>query len=503
MNICRKHSALWFTFILLIVNISCQRHGKSLLDLKQFLDKKEKMYEEISIAYGDASWHQHSESNESDVNQFKEQFRTLFNNDTLQNYISDWYKRKQSIEDDTLRRRVELWHHILTASYVNLDPVILTTQNELEKWIASPDRGSKSNSEMEGKAIQLLALRNEKAQERGFTHYAELVLKTTGIEPSWFLNLVTTIDSLTLPIYEAMITDMKQEKDKETIGFESIQSLYINYYFSRQGPQVEFNESLDLIQETVENIGFRWDSLAIQVIEKELPDGLVGEGTTIKIPGDFRAIFTPNLGFKNRLHEIGHGMQLLFTDIRYPILKGYYWCMGGDNAGYSEAMADVIARFSENIQWRRKHINPDEKKDPGHDLTAMAAYLRFQLVTMMFEWELYKDLSQNLADLNAKLMEKYLLIDVTEPQPPSLASVIFVSYPMYLYSYTVSEILSWQVHKSLEKQIGVDYVFNPNTSQFLVNKLYRDGELYHWQNRLKRATGEKLDVFGYIQAHGF
>ncbi len=84
-----------------------------------------------------------------------------------------------------------------------------------------------------------------------------------------------------------------------------------------------------------------------------------------------------------------------------------------------------------------------------------------------------------------------------------MASLIYVSYPIYIQNYVLADIISWQVHKTLEKKFGKDYPFNQDVSGFLKKNLWESGELYPWQTRLKKATGRILDVEGYLKEMGF
>ena len=487
-------------FLIAITGVQCGRRPAFTTEsLSAFLDRREKIYEQLSIQEGEAAWQRVLSARPSERSE--NNFIPLFTEDSLNTVVTEWAGRLHEIKNDTLRRRVEIWSHMLKAARVNLNPEVSTLEHQIKQWMETDEaRRSVSADSMETLTLALIQHRNRLARMQGYAHYAEMVLDVSGVDTVWYRNLIETIDQETRPIYSQALARRRDETQGVALNMADIRSIFIGYYMSRQGPQVDHAASLALMENTVRDIGFDWSALPVQFVEKELPGLLVGEGTTVRIPGDFRAVLTPNLGFKNRLHELGHGLQLLFTEIQSPVLKGYYWNMGGDNAGWSEAMADVIARFSEHPAWMEKHA---AAKPPAADRVGLAAYLRFQLVTLMFEWELYKDPTQDLAQLNRRLMKRFLMIDAADARPPALASAIFVSYPMYLYAYTVSEMVSWQVHATLEEAFGPRYVFDSRVADFLKRRLYSSGELYSWQERLKRATGRCMDVSGYLKAHGF
>jgi len=120
----------------------------------------------------------------------------------------------------------------------------------------------------------------------------------------------------------------------------------------------------------------------------------------------------------------------------------------------------------------------------------------------MFEIEFYKDLNQNPDDLIKMLNKKYLLIEEPLKQPKKLANMILVSYPLYIHNYLIADIISWQVHATLEEKFGKDYAFNKDVGEFLEENFWETGELFPWQIRLRRATGKELDVKGYLKSLG-
>ena len=80
--------------------------------------------------------------------------------------------------------------------------------------------------------------------------------------------------------------------------------------------------------------------------------------------------------------------------------------------------------------------------------------------------------------------------------------MVYVSYPLYAQNYVIGEIVSWQIHNALQKEFGKSYYNNPATGQYLIDNLYSDGTFQNWQDRLEKVTGKKLDLDGYLTAHG-
>jgi hypothetical protein len=99
-------------------------------------------------------------------------------------------------------------------------------------------------------------------------------------------------------------------------------------------------------------------------------------------------------------------------------------------------------------------------------------------------------------------MQKYLLLDIPPENVRSIVDMVYVSYPLYTQSYVIAEIISWQVHNTLQETFGESYANNPNVGKYLIDNFYSDGSLTNWQQRLKKVTGRELDLDGYFNYYG-
>ena len=136
----------------------------------------------------------------------------------------------------------------------------------------------------------------------------------------------------------------------------------------------------------------------------------------------------------------------MFTTVKSPILKGYEWSLGNACGGFAEGMAETMAKFSLNSEWLNKYtgLSEEEYFENKAKIQSLApAYFRFFMNIFMFEVEFYKDLDQNPEELVHHLQKKYLLVDEPLKRPMSLASMIYVSYPLYVQNYLIGDIISW------------------------------------------------------------
>jgi hypothetical protein len=456
---------------------------------------------------GEEYWRLYTEEGEANLAGPKQQFATLFRDDTLNSTVDSWYSRKEKIKNLTLKRRVELWHNILTGAKVNLGEEVLDLTNQLEAWLAvgADTEDKPPQEELQAAALELMKLRNRKAIELGFANYAEMILEITELGSEFFHSFVDTIDESTLLPYQQLLEKMKVEQDKTELGIADVRKLMSQYYMNSRGPKITKEKMFPLMKETAKNIGIPFDTLPIQFVERKMPSGIGGQGFALHIPKDFRAVVMPSLPFGSRLHELGHGLQWMFTRVDSPILKGYEWSLGNACGGFAEGMAETMAKFSLNPEWLKRYTGMTEEEylDNKSKIQPLApAYFRFLMNIFMFEVEFYKDLDQNPEELVLALQKKYLLVDEPSKMPASLASMIYVSYPLYVQNYLIGDIISWQVHRALEEKFGKDYAFNKEVGPYLEETLWENGELSHWQARLKAATGKELDIEGYLKSFG-
>jgi len=475
--------------------------------LKKYLDKQEAVYEDICIQMGEAYWNVYTREKEPDLITPKGRYFELFGNAVLNNNVNDWYKKRERINDPVLKRRVEIWHNILTGARVNYDEEIFKLQSRLEKWLmpGSKAEDKPAADEMEKLTLQLMRLRNKKARELGYENYTELLMEITELDKGWFNSFVSTVESMTREPYRKMLDSIKEDKKKEVLTLSDIQKYFMQFYMNTQGPRIKADDLFPLMEETVENIGINFDALPARFVKKPMPPGIGGQGFAIDVPNDFRVVAMPQLQFKNWMHELGHGLQWMFCKIGSPILEGYEWCWGSECPAWAEGMAETAARFSENNIWQKKYAElTDEKIKNKRNLLNNYApvYFRYLIATNLFEVELYKNLDDGPDEVAKRLSEKFLFMNAEVNLFGNLANMIYVSYPVYLQSYVIGDIISWQIHSTLEKEFGKEYAFNKNVGPFLIKNLYEKGELYPWQTKLEMATGKKLDVKGYLKSFG-
>jgi hypothetical protein len=501
----------WLTSLVIIGLSGCARYSipemNSEQHLRRYLDAKENIYEDICVQMGEEYWKYYARETEADLFTPRERFREFLTDETLNRIVDAWYSMKPTMRDSMLISRVMTWHNILTAAKVEMDPEIFVLRNQLELWFAVTDSAHSipTREEMDSVMLKLMLLRNAKARSLGFENFAELVLEVTDIGADWFYKFVETIEATTAEPYARLLEKIKHEKGMSEIESKDIRNLWGLYYVTSHGAQIDEENMNGLMKETIENIGIEYDDLNVEITEQDLPGGVGGQSLAIRIPDDFKVVVTDDLSFYDRVHEIGHGAQYTFTTVPYPVLKGYEWCLGSDCSAYSEGMAETMAKFVCNDEWQIRYGGMGEsalttQKEILNEYFPL--YLRFMLMQAMYEIELYRDLTRDPKHVWQAVQEKYLTLGNSTFKPVPFANIIFVSYPIYVQNYLIADVISWQIHETLEDRFGPAYVFESRVGTFLKEHFYANGEFYPWQMRLRKATGRELDIDGYLDAAG-
>jgi hypothetical protein len=506
-----KLRAFCFVFPIIAISLTACAHyaiqeTESEQYLRRYLDAKEIVFEDICVQMGTAYWNAYTREAESDLETPKQRFRELYTDSTLNMLVDLWFERRDVIEDPILKRRIEVWHNILTGARVEMDDAIFDLKNELEMWLLNRDSlvARPSREELEEMMLELMELRNMRAKQLGFENFADLVLEITDIGSDWFYELVETIDSATLESYERLVAEIRQEKTDGELEFSDVWRLFMQYYVTSQGTGIGEEEMPELMAQTLVNLGIDYDVLSVHLVEKDLPGGVGGQSFAIRIPDEFRVVVMDELSFYDRMHELGHGMQWTFTTVQYPVLKGYEWCLGNDCGGYSEGLAETIAKFVVNREWQRKYTDVDDEELLAQEELLkdyLPVFLRGLLARSMVEIEFYRDLAQDYQEVRERVFKKYLLLDKHIGRAEPLANIVYVSYPVYVQSYLIAEIMSWQIHQALKDRFGSDYVFDRRVGDFLIEHLCAQGMFCPWKHRLSKVTGKEFDINGYFESH--
>jgi len=466
------------------------------IDLKEYLDAKEIVFEDISVQMGIANWNVYSQEGEADQDTPKTRFFELFNDQELISTINTWYVKLETISDNTLKRRVEVWRNVLIGARVDMAEEVFKLENELEAKISEANENPDG---LDAEVLRLMELRNKHAKEVGYEDYGAMMLELSGLGVGGFNYFVDEMIKRTEDSYKNLLVEVGREE----VSMNDIRRMYGMFYRNSGPSGIEQADQMDIMKETLANIGFNFDELPIRFVEKEIPYG--GNALAITVPDDMRIVMNVGMPLSVWMHEVGHGLHGVLTTINQPILEGYEWCVGNQCPFFGEGMAEVGANMIRNEKWQQKYTTATQEEIESRFLTVQKyfpAYIRFWFTNALFEVELYKDLSRDPKELRDEINRRLLNVDSSD-QPFSLGTnIMYVSYPVYYQNYVFASVIALQVHNTLRSKFGEDYMFNKEVGSWLQENLYSSGELEPWREKVKAATGQEFDVDGYFKYFG-
>lgn len=471
--------------------------------LRKALDAREVQYEAIAVRLGLATWDYYNGVSTAGLDTPHRQFAKLFADAGLGSAIGHWYPRRRELRDPELCRRVELWHNMMQAAAVEYDPAVYALRSRLEKLLAV-DAPAGDSADPDSLMLELMILRNQKAKELGYATFAELVLQVSETGVEWFAGFAEALEQATREPYRRLLEQEKAAAGKEQLNFEDIVQLFAGAPDFEVRPEDGQARMTGLLLQTVSRLGFPSGTVP-DMMEKELPAGIGGQGFGIRIPDDCRVVIAPRLGLAGRLHETGHVLQYRYTKVKSPVLKGYEWCTGSICPAFDEGMAEVMARFRQDPGWQQRiagRTPAETEADRSAGNRYLPLILRFKLLQSMREIELYKNPGQDPTALRDALIRKYMMVEPPAGQPARRANLIFVTYPVYVQNYLLADLVSWHVHQGLRERFGPGYATSKGVAKFLARHVYPYGARHHWREILRMATGRELDVRAWLASLG-
>ncbi|HEX5132197.1 MAG TPA: M2 family metallopeptidase [Candidatus Krumholzibacteria bacterium] len=208
------------------------------------------------------------------------------------------------------------------------------------------------------------------------------------------------------------------------------------------------------------------------------------------------------------LHELGHAVYDGNIAPELPFLLREH-----AHVFATEAIAMLFGRLSKDADWIDQMLGV-----PANERASLAreserssrlgqlVFARWCQVMVAFERSLYADPDCNLNQLWWDLAERYQM--VTRPDdrdlPDWAAKIHIVSAPVYYHNYMLGELFASQLDHAIQTGVlgggsgrrGV--VGRPEVGEFLRERVFAAGKRYHWDELVRRATGEPLDPAHFV-----
>jgi len=382
-------------------------------------------------------------------------------------------------------------------------------------WLASKQVGAAVADDI----IELAKLRNQAARKLGFDSFHTLSLTTTEQDVKELDKIFNELYELTNEPFARLKADLDRIlAAKYGVTVSQLMPWHYHDPFFQETPMVyeldldayyENKKVKELAQEFYAGIGLPVASILANsdLYEREgkNPHAFCSD---IDREGDVRILC--NLSdneywMETILHELGHAVYDKYHNPKVPFLL-----RRPVHAFTTEAIAMFFGRLSRNPDWmsaigglalsdqQRAEI---EKVSGKYMQLKQIIFARWAMVMYDFEKRLYANPEQDLNSLWWDMVEKYQLVKRPpgRNKPDWAAKIHFNLAPCYYHNYMLGELLASQLHHYIVHKIlrldsdeHVSYVGKKQAGDFLVEKVFRAGALYHWNDMIRRATGEQL-----------
>jgi peptidyl-dipeptidase A len=405
----------------------------------------------------------------------------------------------------------------------DIETILKTSTNtkELQKsWLASKQVGDSVSADV----IALVKMRNNIARKLGFSNWHEMSLKLSDQDPAQIESIFNELDSLTRGTFASLKSDMDSVLSlRYKVKKEELMPWHYQNRFFQEAPAI-YNIDIDSYYASKDVVQLAKDYYAgigldvAPILEKS--DLYEREGkyqhaycTHIDRSGDVRVVCNVknnNQWMGTMLHELGHGVYDKNIDMALP-----YFLRTPAHTFTTEAIAMIFGRLSSNPYWIRDNagISNDEAERIKTQVTKsqrleQLVFSRWTQVMFRFEKSMYENPDQDLNQLWWTLVEKYQMLKKPEGRNSAdWASKIHIAlYPCYYHNYQLGELLASQLQATINTKIlktgATDIVSitgDPQIGSYLLNKVFKPGARYEWNDMIRRATGEELTAKYYAE----
>lgn len=392
---------------------------------------------------------------------------------------------------------------------------ILKTEINSKKLQTVWEASKKQGAVVEKELIEIIKLRNQLAKSLGFKNYYEMSLITSEQNVNELTNIFKELDNSTKESFGQLKKEMdKYLSEKYSCSTNQLKPWHYQDLFFQEGPKIyDFNLDEIYSKKDIVQIAKKfYNSIGIDV------EDILSMSDLYEKPGKSQHAYCINIdregdvrilqNVKNNeywmgttLHELGHAIYEKNFGKTLPfILK--------DTAHIfvTEAIAMLFGRQAKNISFIKNYFGIDETK--AKSLSQKIAdslkleqlvFSRWVQVMFNFERELYKNPEQNLNKLWYEVVNKYQMLNFSRDHPDWASKIHLVSSPVYYHNYMLGEMFASQLHHQITKNIlkqnslkNIEYSNNRKIGKFLIENIFKPGKSLHYNELIKKATGESL-----------
>ena len=429
--------------------------------------------------------------------------------------IQDLVKRQTAIE------QVFNTHRAVVDGVEMTDNEILEVLKEESEnarrravWEGSKQVGRKVAHDI----IALAHQRNLAARTVGFDDYYQMSLRLSEVDERELFEIVAQLETLTNQPFRRV----KGKLDRELAGRFgiSVETLrpwhYADPFFQEAPDTGGFNyDALYANRDLVAITRSFYQGLGLSI------DDLIEKSDLFERPqkdqhafcihvdrkGDVRVLANTKptrRWMETLLHEYGHAVYDKYLDASLPFLL-----RTPSHLITTEAIAMLMGRLARNASWLDKvfDLAPGQMAAITTETNEsfrlrMLIFVRWAMVMIHFERELYRDPNQDVNALWWTLVERFQFVAQPEGrnEPDWAAKIHIAAAPVYYHNYLLGEMVASQLQRTIDSQIlngkgfeATGYINRPSVGNFLREHVFKPGASVHWGELLSRATGETLN----------
>jgi peptidyl-dipeptidase A len=396
-----------------------------------------------------------------------------------------------------------------------------TDSGELEKvWKSSKEIGRLVAADI----LKLVRLRNAAARQLGFANFQQMQLQLDEQDPGQIEALFDELDVLT----RGGFADLKQDIDaflaaRCAIAPGQLKPWHYQNRFFQEAPVI-YPVDLDSYYKDKDLVAMAkayYDGIGLNI------DDVIERSDLFEKPGKYQHAFSSDIDragdvrvlcsvkpdsywMNTLLHEFGHSVYSKFNDPALP------WLLrDAAHAFTTEAVANLFGRFAASPSWLQAMAGVTAA-EAGRIAGASRDSLRLQQmvfsrwaqVMFRFEKSMYENPDQDLNRRWWELVEQYQLLKMPagRTEPDWAAKIHIALYPCYYHNYLLGELLASQLYYHIAGPVlkspdvdGECFVKRPEAGRFLIERVFKPGMRWPWNEMIERACGEKLTAKYYAR----
>lgn len=388
-----------------------------------------------------------------------------------------------------------------------IDGILRESNDEDERraaWEASKEVGQVVASRVR----ELARLRNQAARKLGFSDYYRMSLELQELDEAWVFGLFDELATVTEEPFAAWKSGLDARLIQRFGVAEPAPWHYADPFFQALPPDGRISLDPLLGDRSAPELAVKtFASLDIDLTDvMEVSDlypranknqhafclDVDRTGRDIRI----LANVTPGEDWMEvMLHESGHAAYDLSIDLQLP-----YLLRRPAHTFVTEAAALLSGRMVRDPTWLASiaGADPIEVSNIADKLRAASAaqsllFTRWCLVVTHFERDLYSDPEADLDQRWCELVERFQLVKAPAGRraPDWAAKIHLAVAPVYYQNYLLGNVLASQLAAAAHREFG-GLLGVPEAGRFLVNRLFRPGNLMRWDALVEEATGHGL-----------